>query len=119
MVVTGASARQTAASPVPDAYRSFLSRLQAALRGGDKQDVIRLVALPLRVNYSGGAQTYSDRAAVERDFARIFTPRVRRAVVKQKPGKLFVRDLGAMVGDGELWFSQDAGGEVRVTAVNP
>ena len=119
IVVTGARARQTAATPVPDAYRGFLERLQSAVRSGDKPGVIRLVGLPLRVNYSSGAQTYSDRAAVERDFARIFTPRVRRAVLGQKTGKLFVRDLGAMVGDGELWFSEGPSGEVRITAVNP
>jgi hypothetical protein len=129
VVVTGSLLRESAtgsrdqrlaeALPVPQSYGRFLTRLQAAVRSDDRAALVSMVGLPLRVNYSGGAQTYHDRAAVERDFGRIFTARVKHAVLKQKPGKLFVRDLGAMVGDGELWFSEGTGGDVRITAVNP
>jgi hypothetical protein len=129
VVVSGSLLRQSgtapreaelsAGTPVRVVYGRFLARLQAAVKANDRAALVSMVGLPLRVNYSGGAQTYRDRAAVERDFGRIFTARVKRAVLRQKPGKLFVRDLGAIVGDGELWFSEGTGGDVRITAVNP
>lgn len=80
---------------------------------------MRLISFPLRVNYKGGSRSYRDARAVERDFDRIFTPQVRRAVLGQKPDQLFTRDIGAMVGEGELWFDRSAPGEVRIIAVNP
>jgi hypothetical protein len=56
----------------------------------------------------------------------VFTPKVKRAVLAQRPDRLFVRDLGAMVGDGELWFRETCPnaacsppGPVRIVAVNP
>ena len=64
--------------------------------------------------------------SVSRDFDRIFTPRVRRAILAQKAGELFVRDQGAMIGDGEVWFDQTCAdsscsslGPVRIKAINP
>jgi hypothetical protein len=52
--------------------------------------------------------------------------KVRKAVLYQRADKLFVRDRGAMVGDGELWFSETCpnracwrAGSVGIVAVNP
>jgi hypothetical protein len=105
---------------------AFLSRLQAAVRRNDRDALIALVAFPLRVNFAGGARTYRDAASLGRDFDRVFTPKVKRAVLAQRPDRLFVRDLGAMVGDGELWFRETCPnaacsppGPVRIVAVNP
>jgi hypothetical protein len=107
-------------------YAAFLSRLQAAVRAGDRDALIRLVSFPLRVNFEGGARTYRDAGSLGRDFDRVFTPKVKRAVLAQRPDRLFVRDLGAMVGDGELWFRESCAnaacsppGPVRIVAVNP
>jgi hypothetical protein len=78
------------------------------------------------VNGASGARTYRDAASVERDFDRIFTARVKHAILAQRPDGLFVRDQGAMVGDGELWFRETCSnptcspsGPVRIVAVNP
>jgi hypothetical protein len=107
-------------------YATFLSRLRTAVRGNDRNALIALVAFPLRVNFAGGARTYRDAASLGRDFDRVFTPKVKRAVLAQRPDRLFVRDLGAMVGDGELWFRETCPnaacsppGPVRIVAVNP
>ncbi|HEX3423323.1 MAG TPA: hypothetical protein VHS33_07985 [Sphingomicrobium sp.] len=124
-VRTFASTAQSAAA-VDQAYRRFLPELQAALRSKDRRPLINLVSLPLRVNFAGHPRLYRNRQSVERDFSRIFTAKVRLAVLKQKRGSLFVRDQGAMVGDGELWFSETCRdsrcsdfGPVRIVAVNP
>jgi hypothetical protein len=107
-------------------YRRFLPLLQAALRANDHRSVIKLVAFPLRVNFESGPQLYRDRRSLGRDFERIFTAKVRLAVISQSPDRLFVRDQGAMVGDGELWFRETCtnkacspAGPVRIVAVNP
>jgi hypothetical protein len=107
-------------------YRHFLPKLQAAFRRNDRRAVIRLVDLPLRVNFGTGTQLYRERQSVTRDFDRIFTAKVRQAVLSQRPDSLFVRDQGAMVGDGELWFRETCPnsrcsplGPIRIVAVNP
>ena len=110
------------AAPSPDQpYETFLARLQAAVRANDRRSVIGLIAFPLRVNSKGGARFYRNARSVERDYERIFTPKVSQAILAQRPDQLFVRDVGAMVGDGEVWFAQTCAKPtcpVRITAVN-
>ena len=115
-----------AASADQAAYQQFLPKLRAAFERNDRRAIIKLVGLPLRVNFKSGSQVYQDHRSVERDFDRIFTAKVRQAVLGQKPDSLFVRDQGAMVGDGELWFRETCpnsactpAGSVRIVAVNP
>ena len=88
--------------------------------------MIALISFPLRVNAASGARTYRDARSVERDFDRIFTPRVKQAIARQRAENLFVRDQGAMIGDGEVWFdftcptaSCSPPGPVRIHAINP
>lgn len=108
------------------ADRAFVARLQQAVQSGNHRDVVKLIAFPLRVNFPGGTRVYEDAESVERDFALIFTAKVTRAILGQRPDRLFIRDQGAMIGDGEVWFSatcRDAEcsppGPVRITAINP
>jgi hypothetical protein len=107
------------------AYASFLDRLQTAVRDDDPAAVVKLISYPLRVNSGGQSQTYSDARSVRRDFDRIFTPQVREAILEQRPDRLFSRDLGVMVGNGEVWFdhvcldeSCSRLGPVKITAIN-
>jgi hypothetical protein len=107
-------------------YSPFLSRLQSAFRANDRRSIVAMISFPLRVNFPGGVRQYRDGSSVQRDFDRIFTPKVRRAVLDQRYDRLFVRDQGAMVGDGELWFRETCPnsacspiGPVRIVAVNP
>ena len=107
------------------AYASFLDRLQTAVRDDDPAAVVKLISFPLRVNSGGQSQTYPDAKSVRRDFDRIFTAQVREAILEQRADRLFSRDLGVMVGNGEVWFdhvcldeSCSRLGPVRITAVN-
>jgi len=107
-------------------YSAFLSRLQAAIRANDRRSTIAMIDFPLRVNFAGDARIYGDAQAVERDFDRIFTPKVKRAVLEQRPDRLFVRDQGAMVGNGELWLRENCPSSacspprpIGIVAVNP
>jgi hypothetical protein len=107
-------------------YASFLARLQRAARAGDRRAVIGLIGFPLRVNFAAGARVYRDARSVERDFDRIFTAKVKAAIARQRADSLFVRDQGAMIGNGELWFRETCTnadcsqtGPVRIVAINP
>jgi hypothetical protein len=134
VIVTGSRAPSAAlAAPraaesktvVDQGYPAFLSRLQSAFKANNRRAVIGMISFPLRVNSGGRSQLYPDAVSVQRDFDRIFTPKVRKAILSQRADKLFVRDQGAMVGDGDLWFSETCtnsscspSGPVRITAVN-
>ena len=114
------------AAAIDPAYRSFLSRLQEAVRSNDPDAVIALIGFPLRVNAAGGGRLYRDAQSVERNFDRIFTSKVRSAILRQRADRLFVRDQGAMIGNGEVWFDHrcpnatcSPPGPVRITSVNP
>jgi hypothetical protein len=117
--------------PAPDwvlknpAYRTFLTKLQNALRVNDRDAVIKLAGLPLRVNYSR-SHIYRDAKSVRADYDRIFTPNVRTVILAQRFEQLFGRDQGVMIGDGEVWFdhaclnsSCSRRGPVRIIAINP
>ncbi len=122
---TAAAKQVLADEPDNSGYATFVARLQAAIRANDRGSVAKLISYPLRVNSNGGSRFYPNPRSVERDFDRIFTPGVRQAILKQRPDQLFRRDIGAMIGDGEVWFDYSclntectALGPVRIKAVN-
>ena len=107
------------------AYSAFLTQLQTAVRKDDRGAVIKLIAFPLRVNSGGRSQVYRDAQSVRRDYGQIFTPSVTRAILNQRFDRLFGRDLGVVIGDGQVWFDYTCPnaqcpppGPVRITAIN-
>jgi hypothetical protein len=101
-------------------YAAFLSRLQSAVRSGDRGAVLALVGFPLRVGAAGGSRLYPDAQSVERDYERIFTPRVRSAILRQRSDRLVVRDNRATIGQGTVRLLQSGPGtQIRITAVRP
>lgn len=110
IVVTGSRVQRPnleSASPVTVigvTSNDFLSSLRAALDSNDRRAVIRLVAIPLRVNFSSGGRTYRSSRDIERDFDRIFTPAVRQAIDNLSPYDLATRDGGRLKGGGRIWF---------------
>ena len=130
-MVTGSRIRPTAkpqaqAAQKANPYASFLYRLQTAVRAKDRDAVMGLVAFPLRVNGQGPSRIYRDADSLERDYDKVFSRKVRQAILGQRADGLFVRDQGAMIGNGEVWFDRTCpnaacspAGPVRITAVNP
>jgi hypothetical protein len=106
-------------------YATFLKRLQSAIRTDDRGAVIKLIGFPLRVNANGRSRLYPDARSVRADYDRIFTPKVTQAILAQRFDRLFGRDQGLMIGDGEVWFDHictntrcSPPGPVRIKAVN-
>jgi hypothetical protein len=107
-------------------YETFLTQLQTAVRADDRGAMVTLIGFPLRVNFEGRTRLYRDAQSVARDYSRIFTPKVRRAILNQRFDRLFGRDQGVMIGNGEVWFDHNcpnaecsAPGPVRIKSVNP
>lgn len=108
------------------AYQAFLIDLQSAIRAGNRPAVVKLIDLPLRVNGPNGhSQTYRSAISIQRDYTRIFTGRVRSAILQQRFEELFARDLGVMIGNGEVWVDHTCPnsacaprGPVQIKAVN-
>ena len=103
----------------PKEARTFLSDLKKAAEADDKAELAAMVRYPLTIYDNGKAvKTYDDAAALEADFGKVFTPAVLSAIEKAEYGSLFIRDQGAMIGDGEVWFTGGPDG-VRISAINP
>ena len=105
-------------------YATFLTQLQNAVRANDREAVIKLVKLPLRVNFNR-AHFYRDAKSVRANYDRIFTPKVRKVILAQRFDQLFGRDQGVMIGGGEVWFDHlcmnmtcSPRGPVRIIAIN-
>lgn len=114
------------AEPPNRAYERFLDELQSAVRADDRGAVIRLIRFPLRVNANGKSRLYRDPQSVRVDYDLIFTGRVTEAILAQRADRLFARDRGRMIGDGEVWFARTCAnqgcsslGPVRISAINP
>jgi hypothetical protein len=124
-------AEATDARTAPDwvlkdrAYAAFLTQLQTAVRKNDRCAVVGLIAFPLRVNSGAKSRLYRDASSVRAGYDNIFTPKVTRAILGQRLDRLFGRDLGLMIGNGEVWFDHvctndkcSPPGSVRISAVN-
>jgi hypothetical protein len=91
---------------------NFLASLQDAIRAENPNQVAVLVKFPLRVGHPSKpsarplrAVKVRNAAELVRRYSEIFTPEVRAAVLAQSPDTLFRNWQGAMVGNGELWFT--------------
>jgi len=114
------------AEPPSRTYARFLGDLQSAVRSDDRDAVINLIRFPLRVNAGGKSRVYRDAQSVGVDYDRIFTRRVTEAILAQHGDRLFSRDQGVMIGNGQVWFDHvcpndncSPPGPLRIIAVNP
>lgn len=107
--------------------RSFLIKLQAAVRSNNKAQVAAMTRIPLRVNRGPGKfRLYRSKQLIINNYDRIFTSKIRTAILAQDPKDIsIVGTEGAMVGSGEVWFEApcldrfcQAEGPVSIYAIN-
>lgn len=84
--------------------KDFLKELKAAARRDDRQTLAGLIAYPVTVFGEEKSTTYKTPEALLAEFDAVFTPRVLSAIKRARYKSLFVRDQGAMIGNGEIWF---------------
>ncbi|MDR5782843.1 hypothetical protein QCE63_25895 [Caballeronia sp. LZ065] len=121
---TDVDARMDALFGAHEPYRAFFERLQHAVAAGDKKAVAELVSYPVAVHRAGTETTLRTKREFIARYPSIFTPTLVDIVARQKYAALFVRDQGAMIGNGEIWFGgvcRDKAckqSDVKITAFN-
>ncbi|MCF3935230.1 hypothetical protein L1787_17665 [Acuticoccus sp. M5D2P5] len=99
--------------------RAFLADLKTAVADGDHQAVAAMVDYPFKTEIEGKAVTIDDASGFVDHYDGIMTPAVQEAIAAQDYDNLFANYQGAMVGDGEVWFSPVGEDEaVKIIAVN-
>lgn len=98
--------------------RAFLASLKVALGGGDKQKVAAMVQYPLRANVDKTHRLIRDSAEFVKDYNRLFTPAVVKAVERQQPECLFANWQGVMIGHGEVWFEEQKNRSIKIKTIN-
>ena len=96
----------------------FVARLKRAVAADDRAAIAGMVNYPLRVNSAAGRPTfYRNAAALSANYRRVFTPDIKEAVAATKTDDLFARDLGVMIGNGEIWMNE-IDGSIKIITVN-
>lgn len=88
----------------PAAFKTMFAALKEAAASGDKAKVGEFALYPIRVNVGKVAVEVKDKEAFVKQYDRIFTDNVLKALAEQDADKLFANEEGVMVGTGEIWF---------------
>ena len=83
-------------------FEKVFNAFKAAVVGGDRAAVVEEVRFPL--NISGGKKI-SGPGEFQRNYEKIITPAVVKAMSGQDFGKVFVNQQGVMIGDGQVWLT--------------
>ena len=94
---------ETAESRLKDAPKAmaFFEKLRAAVERNDRNAVVEMVHVPLRVN---GKYRVTKRKEFLRVYDRGFDAKVREAIKEQRTECIFGNWQGFMAGHGDVWF---------------
>jgi hypothetical protein len=98
--------------------RAFLAQLQAAVQSNNKQQIGDMIGYPLLVLRSGKRTHIPQKRAFLTNYEQIFTGPVRDAIFHQTAECLFGNSSGAMIGNGEVWFREQAPGQWKIITIN-
>jgi hypothetical protein len=90
------------------------ARFWRGVKAGDRAAVAAQLRYPAMVNVDGKARRLKDRKDLLAVYDAVFTPKFVAAILDSTPRHMFVRDEGAMLGSGWVWFGADG----KVTALN-
>ncbi|MET4680086.1 hypothetical protein [Stenotrophomonas rhizophila] len=83
-------------------YETVFNAFQKAVNGGDRAAVVEEVRFPL--NIANGARI-TGPGEFQRNYERILTPAVRKAIAAQTFDDVMVNQQGVMIGDGQVWLN--------------
>ncbi|WP_329753156.1 hypothetical protein [Stenotrophomonas maltophilia] len=83
-------------------FEKVFNAFKAAVVGGDRAAVVEEVRFPLNV---GGGRKITGPGEFQRNYEKIITPAVVKAVSEQDFGKVFVNQQGVMIGSGQVWLN--------------
>jgi hypothetical protein len=98
--------------------KSFLVRLQRAVKADDKAQFASLVHYPIRVISKGHSVKISSSRNLIKKYSAILTSDVRHAILAQSAECLFANGDGIMIGRGQVWFQKGPSGEMKIITIN-
>jgi hypothetical protein len=98
--------------------RAFLAQLQAAVQSNNKEEIAGMISYPVLVLRSGKRTHIQKKQAFLADYGLIFTDPVRDAILHQTAQCLFGNSTGAMIGNGEVWFREEAPDQWKIITIN-
>ena len=99
-----AAAAQEAMARETPTTEEFVRGLQHAVARQDREAIADMVELPLRVNGPNGSYVVRGRNYLLRRFDMIFDAPTLAAIAQQDAADVFSRDIGSMIGAGNIWF---------------
>ena len=90
------------------------ARFWRAVKAGDRTTVAAQVRYPTAVMLDGKVRRLKGPKDLLSVYDAVFTPKFVAAILDSTPRHMFVRDQGAMLGSGWVWFGADG----KVTALN-
>ncbi|MBW5445927.1 hypothetical protein GE107_07625 [Cohnella sp. CFH 77786] len=104
----------------PAAFRQMFEDLKTAVAANDKEKVAEHALYPIRVNVGKVAVEVKTKEDFVKQYERIMTEKVRKALAAQDADTLFVNEEGVMAGKGDVWFGATAETPQRygITTVN-
>ena len=100
-----ASAPVNAQQPLPPSFTTeelmrFVTGLQAAVASGNSQGIENYISFPIRVDTGPNIFRFVNRAEFVVEYYKVFTPKVKSAILNQDPGSLDQTLLGTTFGNG-------------------
>ncbi|WP_414540281.1 hypothetical protein [Stenotrophomonas forensis] len=83
-------------------YEKVFNAFKTAVVGGDRAAVVEEVRFPLNI---AGGKKITGPGEFQRNYEKIITPAVVKAMSEQDFGKVFVNQQGVMIGDGQVWLT--------------
>jgi hypothetical protein len=114
----GNSTVDTQGAKTAASARAFLAQLQAAVQSNNKEQITEMISYPLLVLNSGKRTHIRQKREFLTNFGLIFTDPVRNAILHQTAECLFGNSTGAMVGNGEVWFHEQAPDQWKIITIN-
>ncbi len=83
-------------------YEKVFNAFKTAVVGGDRAAVVEEVRFPLNI---AGGKKITGPGEFQRNYEKIITPAVVKAISEQEFDKVFVNQQGVMIGDGQVWLT--------------
>jgi hypothetical protein len=90
-------------------FKNFVEQFKNWVKTDNIESIAAHVSFPIT-----GAKTPKE---FKEQYAKIFTPKIKRAIETQRLDRIFRNANGAMIGNGEVWFNVGKDGYV-ITAIN-
>ena len=97
--------------------KTFLAKLQLAVKQEDAKQFAALVRYPVRVIGTRSMKVNASQELI-RKYPSLMTAKMRQAILEQSGDCMFGNYRGVMIGRGEIWFDEQPDGSMKVITIN-